>query len=99
MSNDYAVHVALLMLDLHIPESNSLKTKRRVLKSIKDRIRGRFNVSFAELGDLDKWQRAVCGAVMIGNDKPFLDQGLQGVLAEVQSHHEVQIISSELHFL
>ena len=55
--------VGLLTLELHIAEAQSLKDKRQVLRSLKDRLRAKFNVAVAELDFEDKWQRSVVGVV------------------------------------
>lgn len=54
--------------DLHIADSGSLKSKRQVLRSVKDRIRSRFNVSVAEVEDHDLWQLGTLGVACIGTD-------------------------------
>ena len=77
MTNN-AIHIALLTLDLFIPEAQSLKDKRRVLKSLKDRLRQNYNVSVAEVGALDKWQRAVLALTAVSNDHDQLASTLTG---------------------
>jgi uncharacterized protein YlxP (DUF503 family) len=74
--------VGLLTLDLHIPEAQSLKDKRQVLRSLKDRLRGQFNVAVAELEHEDVWQRSVIGVVTISNEEQHVENTLQKVLAE-----------------
>ena len=59
--------VGLLTLDLHIPESNSLKAKRTVIKSLIDRIRNKFNVSVSEVDANNLWQRSVIGISLVAN--------------------------------
>lgn len=91
--------IAFLAAELHIPAAQSLKMKRRVLKSLKDRIRSRFNVSVAEIGLHEKWQRAVVGVCAIGNGQGHLDALLQEVLALMHSVHDLQVTHSEIEFL
>ena len=55
--------VGLLTLELHIADAQSLKDKRQILRSLKDRLRGKFNVAVAELEYHDTWQRSVVGIV------------------------------------
>ena len=74
--------VGLLTLELHIPDAQSLKDKRQVLRSLKDRLRGHFNVAVAELDHHDVWQRAVVGIVTISNEGSHVEESLQHVLAE-----------------
>ena len=78
--------VGLLTLELHLPESHSLKDKRQVLRSLKDRLRKRFNVAVAELEHTDLWQRASIGIVTLADQPGFVQHALQAVLedSEVQ---------------
>ena len=68
------MHILLITLELHIPLAHSLKDKRSHIKSLKDRISHRFNVSIAEIDFLDDWQRAMFGICIISNDKSYLDK-------------------------
>jgi uncharacterized protein YlxP (DUF503 family) len=72
--------VAILTVTLSIPHADSLKDKRRVLKSIKDRLRNGFNISVAEIGDHDIWRNAVLGIAVISHDASYAN----GVLSRVQ---------------
>ena len=74
--------VGLLTLELHIPEAQSLKDKRQVLRSLKDRLRREFNVAVAELEHQDVWQRSVVGVVTISNEEKHVNEVLQKVLDE-----------------
>ena len=92
-------HISVLSVELFLPALQSLKAKRSVLKSIKDRIRSRFNASVAEIGYLDKWQKSVLGICMIGNDRSYLNSCLDGVLALIGSVHNVEILGQQIEFL
>ena len=74
--------VGLLTLELHIAEAQSLKDKRQVLRSLKERLRAKFNVAVAELDFEDKWQRSVVGVVTVANEEQHVEESLQQVLAE-----------------
>ena len=50
--------IGVLQVEMHLPNTHSLKDKRSVVKSLKDQLRGRFNVAVAELAADEKWQRA-----------------------------------------
>jgi len=63
------IHVGVLKVEMHIGESLSLKDKRRVVKRLKDRVKNNFNVSIAEVDNLDKWQLATLGVSCVSNDK------------------------------
>ncbi len=74
--------IGLLTLEIHIPDARSLKDKRQVIRSLKDRLRGHFNVAIAELDHQDTWQRALIGIVSLSSDVTHLQQSLQAVAAE-----------------
>jgi uncharacterized protein YlxP (DUF503 family) len=77
--------VGLLILELHIQHAQSLKDKRQVLRSLKDRLRAKFNVAVAELEHEDTWQRSVVGVVTLSNEEHQVQESLQGVLAEADN--------------
>ncbi|WP_455206204.1 DUF503 domain-containing protein [Kaarinaea lacus] len=81
MTNDYRTYIVLISFDVLIDGANSLKAKRSVINRIKDRIRSRFNASVAEIGYLDKWQRAAMGITMISNEKRKLQKDADAVQA------------------
>ena len=80
-----AMPVGLLTLEIYIPDSHSLKDKRQVLRSLKERLRARFNVAVAELDHNDTWQRAQIGIVSLSNDAAHLEQSLQAVFNEAEN--------------
>ena len=69
--------IALLTLDIHIPHAQSLKDKRMIVRSLKDRLRAKFNVSVSEVDHQDLWQRAQLGVVIVGPDEKFLKKVLE----------------------
>lgn len=77
--------VGLLTLEIYIPDSHSLKDKRQVLRSLKDRLRARFNVAVAELDHNDNWQRAQIGVVTLSNNAAHVEQSLQTVFKEAEN--------------
>ena len=71
--------IAFLTLELHIEAAQSLKDKRRVLRSLKDRLRASFNVSVAELDATSLWNRATVGVVAISDSRDYLDGLMKNV--------------------
>lgn len=71
--------VGVLRLVFHIPGSDSLKAKRRIIRPLSQKIRRRFNVAVAEIEDQDSWQFAVLGCVCISTDSRHAD----AILAKV----------------
>jgi uncharacterized protein YlxP (DUF503 family) len=95
--------VGILRLTFYIPGASSLKEKRQVLRKVVDRLRARFNVSVAEVGDNDVWQRAVVGICAVANDHSFVNEVLDkcardaGNIAEI-INREMEIETwSEMH--
>jgi hypothetical protein len=78
--------VGLLSIHLHLPACSSLKEKRGRIKPLIARLHREFNVSVAEVGLQDKWQEAVIGCAMIGNDHAFLESALQNVARWVEGN-------------
>jgi uncharacterized protein len=72
--------VGLLTLEVHIPDAQSLKDKRQVIRSLKDKLRREFNVAVAELDHQDLWQRSVIGVVTLANEERYVQELLQKVL-------------------
>jgi len=65
--------IAFLTIELRIEGAHSLKDKRQVVRSLKDRLRARFNVAVAELDPDHAWQRATIGVVSISSSRDYLD--------------------------
>jgi uncharacterized protein len=76
--------VGVLTLEIELPYSHSLKEKRAVLQKMRDRLRSRFNVAFAELDNQDLWQVATLGVVSISNSQEVLQSTLQKALDEAE---------------
>lgn len=71
---------------VHLPETHSLKEKRRTVKSIIQRVRTRFNVSIAEVGNQDVWQTAEIGFVAVSTSGQHADQSMQSVLRFIEAN-------------
>jgi uncharacterized protein YlxP (DUF503 family) len=74
--------IGVLTLELLLPESHSLKEKRHVVQSLKDRLRHKFNISVAEIDHQDTWQRATLAAVTVASDHTHAERVLQSVEEE-----------------
>ena len=77
--------VGVLRVRLGVFEALSLKDKRRIVKSLKDRLGGRHNISIAEIADLDQRQAATLGLAMIANDARFVDSALSKIVDEIRA--------------
>lgn len=74
--------IAYLTLELRIEGAHSLKDKRQVLRSVKDRLRHSFNISIAEIDATDLWQRATLGVVCISDSRDYLEGLMRNVERE-----------------
>ncbi len=90
--------IGLLTLEIHIPDAQSLKDKRQILRSLKDRLRGHFNVAVAELDHQELWQRAVVGIVGICADGRHLEQSMAEVAAESERLLGRDLVSQEIEY-
>jgi len=88
--------VGILRVSLSIPAADSLKGKRHVLRKVIDRVKARFNVSIAEVGENDIWQRAVVGVAAVGNDRRFVNEALDKVLHFIEEIYVAPVISHDL---
>lgn len=79
-------------VELFIPESASLKTKRFVLNSIKTKIRNKFNVSIAEIENNDKWQRTTLGISTVTNDHKMANNVISKIIDFIDNDYRVQVI-------
>lgn len=84
--------------ELSLPECLSLKDKRRVVKSLKDRLRSRFNVSVAETAHQDVWGRAQLSVVLVASDGRFAESVLSKVDRMLEGETRVVILSSKREF-
>jgi uncharacterized protein YlxP (DUF503 family) len=91
--------VGLCTVELYIPDGHSLKAKRQVLVSLKERLRGKFNVSIAEVGDQDLWQKAVLGIACVANEGAYVNQVLDQVLNQIRSVPLVELVQFRIELL
>lgn len=91
--------VGLCTVELYLPDSHSLKAKRHVLMSLKDRIRERFNVSVAEVGDQDLWQKSVLGLACVANEQKHVNQVLDQAMNLIRSAPSAELVKFQIEFL
>ncbi|MFH1220725.1 MAG: DUF503 domain-containing protein [Candidatus Eisenbacteria bacterium] len=85
-------------LTLHIPDGGSLKAKRSVLRRLKDRVKNKFNVSIAEVGDCDLWQRSTLGIATVSKDSVFANQVISNVVSLIESDVDISVIDIQTDF-
>ncbi|HKY72722.1 MAG TPA: DUF503 domain-containing protein [Nitrospira sp.] len=94
-----SVIVGLCTIELIITHSQSLKDKRQVLLSLKDRLRRKFNLSVAEVEAQELWQKAVLALACVANDGRHVNQVLDQALNLVRSQTVVEIVQSRIELL
>ena len=88
--------IGVLQLELSIGDAMSLKDKRRVVKSLKDRIAHAHNVSIAEVGALDEHRRSIIGMAMVGNDGRYIEGALSKLVDFVKVVPSVNLIDYQI---
>ena len=83
--SDVSMFVALLSVEVFLPDAQSLKDKRMSVRRVKDRLKA-LGVAAAEVGHLDVWQRAALGVVAIGNRRTHVDEVLASALSLIEEH-------------
>jgi uncharacterized protein YlxP (DUF503 family) len=94
--------IAFLTLELHIEAAQSLKDKRQVLRSLKDRLRGSFNVSVAELDPSSLWNRATIGVVSVSDSRDYLDglmKNVERAATRIANNHGADVSDSFVEYL
>lgn len=91
--------VGICCLDLRISENNSLKGKRRILKSMIERVTNKFNVSIAEVGNHDLWQSSQIGFCMVSNNRRFVNSALDKIIDFIEEMNIAEIIKSDIEII
>ena len=91
--------VGVLQCEVHLPNAHSLKDKRSVIKRLKDQLRGRFNVSVAELAADEKWQRATIGLSAVGDERAYVEGLFREVTEWLRMTRFVELIRLETDYV
>jgi len=87
------MHIGICVIELLLRESQSLKDKRRIINSIKDRARNKFNVSIAEVEKLNNRQEATLGIAVVSNDSKHANSMLSNIVNLVESSRSVEVLA------
>jgi uncharacterized protein YlxP (DUF503 family) len=91
------MHVSVCRIELRLPENQSLKGKRQVIKSIIARLQNRYKVSVAETDNQNLWQLATLGVACVSNHRRHADETLSNVIKFIiQNYPDVELLSSEI---
>jgi uncharacterized protein YlxP (DUF503 family) len=88
--------VAAARITLIIPENDSLKGKRKVVRSLIEKVRHKFEAAVAEVGDNDLWRKAQIGVAVVGNDPQILSTRLHHIMKFMENQHLAEIIDSQV---
>jgi uncharacterized protein YlxP (DUF503 family) len=91
--------VGTLKIEFRIQDNHSLKGKRRIVRSMVDRVKHRFNAAIAEVGANDNWQKIELGISTVGNDRRHVDSSLGNILAFLGSLYLAEIMNTEMEIL
>ena len=98
MIQDHTQHIGVMTVSVHIPHAQSLKEKRHVLRSLKDHVRNKFNVSMAQLDGEDKWQTALLGFCMINRDQRHINSALENLNSFLHGFPGMEICDTAIEF-
>lgn len=91
--------VGTLKIEFRIQDNHSLKGKRKIVRSMVDRLKHRFNASVAEVGSNDNWQRIELGISTVGNDRRHIESSLGNIVSFVESLYLAEIVNTESEIL
>lgn len=84
--------VAIAVVELHIPAARGLKEKRKVIKSLIDRLARRYRVSIAETGHQELHQRSEIGLALVGSDRAHLEQSMDRIRQVFETMPDAEVI-------
>ena len=92
------MHLGTATITLLLHDTHSLKDKRQIVKSLIETTRRKFNISIAEIDDLDNWRRAIIGVACVANEKGYVNQVLDKVIDTLESNPSLDVgeVSIEL---
>ncbi|HLJ56016.1 MAG TPA: DUF503 domain-containing protein [Chthonomonadaceae bacterium] len=93
------MHIGTLTITIYLHSAGSLKDKRSIVKSLVETARRKFNVSIAEVDDLDKWQRATIGVACVSNDSRHLNGVLDKLVEALERNPEIEVGDVRLEML
>ena len=90
--------IGCLSFELYLPYSHSLKEKRQRLNKLRDRLKLKHNVAFAELDYQNKWQRSLIGIVTLNSHQAIIDKTFQRILLEIEENIDGEILHKDISF-
>ncbi|MEE3141569.1 MAG: DUF503 domain-containing protein [Chloroflexota bacterium] len=94
------MHIGFCRIELFVPDSQNLKAKRQIARSVIARIHNQFNVTVAEADDNDLWQRLTLGVCCLSNDTKHANEILSNVVAFVEkSRDDLELLDYEIEII
>ena len=87
------------LIRLRLFSPNSLKERRRILKSLIERLKSRYNISIAEVGENDSWQIAEIGIAVVANKAVFADEVINKIVHFIDNFDSVEIIDIDIEMI
>lgn len=91
--------VAIGRIEVIIPEANSLKAKRKVVKSLIEKTKNKFHISVAEVALNDTWQRCEIGFALVSNDKDLANSIVDKIIDYMDSQNSGDIVVKEIEYI
>jgi uncharacterized protein YlxP (DUF503 family) len=91
--------VGTLKIEFYLHDNRSLKGKRKIVKSMVDKVKHKFNVAVAEIGSNEKWQKIELGFSTVGNDRRHVDASLNNIFAFLESLYLAEVVDSKTEIL
>lgn len=90
--------IGVCLINIYIRDSCSLKDKRRILSGLKTKLRHKFNISVAEIGAKNHWQKASLGIVSISDDGRLVESSLSRIVKFISNNPSIDIIDYDIYF-
>lgn len=91
--------MGIMQVSIYIQNAQSLKEKRMVIKSIKDKISHKYNVSIDEVDYTDKWQRSVLGIAQVSKDIRSIERNFNNIYQQLLSNYSIQVLDRVVEYL
>ena len=93
------MRIGVLRVYFSILSAASLKEKRMVMRSLKDRLASRFNVSVAEIGCNDEWKLGELGIATVGNETAFVNSSVEKIKNFILGDPRIRIIEADVEII
>ncbi|PKM83588.1 MAG: DUF503 domain-containing protein [Firmicutes bacterium HGW-Firmicutes-13] len=91
--------IGICRIEIFLPNSQSLKEKRRVLKSLIQKLRQKFNISIAEIENQDKWQKTTLAIVCVSSSSRFVNKVIEQILNEIEKFNDGHVINYDIEII